>query len=82
MKDAIRYKVTVSAVVQRVDKAGKDWGVVGQEFKEGNPDKLVPVYGYTPEIEKTVLREIAVFDQTVDTLDMAALVMIVNGIKP
>lgn len=82
MKNAIRYKVTVSAVVERIERQGKDWAVIGQEFKEGHPDKPVSVHGYTPEIEKTVLKELQIFDQTVETLDMPALVMIVNGIKP
>lgn len=78
MKDAIRYKVVVSAVVEREQKVGKDWAIVGEEIKEG--DKPTKVYGYTPEITKTTRVDLQVFEQTVDTLDMAALVSVVNGL--
>lgn len=78
MKDAIRYTITVSAVVERVQTAGKEWTTVSHEVIEGS-EKTKPVMGYTPEIEKTVQREIKVYEQTVDSLDMAALVAVVNS---
>ena len=37
--------------------------------------------GFTPVTEKVVLKDLPLFEQTVETLDMASLVMIVNGIK-
>jgi len=80
MKDAIRYKVTVTALVERVEVSNSEWCVIGQEFKPENLDKPVSVYGYSPAIEKTVRKEVAIFEQSVDTLDMAALVKVVNGI--
>jgi hypothetical protein len=82
MKDAIRYKVTVIALVERVETVSPEWVVIGQEFKDGHPEKPVDVRGYTPEIKKTVRKEVAVFEQSVDALDMAALVKVVNGIAP
>ena len=78
---AIRYKVTVTGVVEFLDSGHKSWEVIGQEFKDGHPDKPVNVMGYTPVTEKVVLKDLPLFEQTVETLDMAALVMIVNGIK-
>ena len=72
MKDVIRYVVTVKAVIERVEKSGKEWRKISDE-----PD----VYGYTPEIEKTIQREITVYEQTVVNLDMAKLVQIVNGLE-
>ena len=72
MKDAIRYKVTVSAVVERVEMAGKEWARVSADPASH--------FAYTPEIEKVVRREVSIYEQSVDTLDMAALVLVVNGI--
>lgn len=80
MQGAIKYVVTVSAVVERVEKVGKEWTKIGQEMKDGY-DKPVDKMGYTPEIEKTVRREVEVFKQAVDALDMPALVGVVNGLN-
>lgn len=81
MKDAIQFKVTISAIVEREQTIGRDWVVLSEEIKPGEsiPTK---VFGYSPEITKTVRKEIQVFEQTVETLDMAALVSVVNGLKP
>lgn len=73
MKGAIRYKVTVSAVVERVEKVGKEWKPVTNETGA----KMA----YTPEIEQTVRREVEIYEQQVEALDMAALVLVVNGLK-
>lgn len=73
MEEILRYKVTVAAVVQRVEKAGKEW-----QRKTSEPNSEM---GYTPEIEKTVQREVQLFEQLVTTLDMAALVSVVNGLQ-
>lgn len=70
MKDAIRYVVTVTAVVERVEKAGREW-----QKTSAAPDAP---YDYTPETEKTVQREVDVYQQHVDTLDLAKLVAVVN----
>jgi hypothetical protein len=72
MKDAIRYVVTVKAVVERVEKAGKEW--------QKTTAAADAPYGYTPEIERTVQREVEVYEQRVDTLDLAKLVQVVNGL--
>lgn len=74
MKGAIRYKVTVSAVVERVEKTGREWKAVTNETGAQ--------MAYTPEIEQTVRREVEIYEQVVETIDMAALVMVVNGLAP
>lgn len=80
MKGAVRYVVTVTAVVERVERVGGDWTKVGEKAIDGS-DKLGAVFGHTPVVERTVHREIEAFKQTVDELDLSALVSVVNGIK-
>ncbi len=72
MKDAIRYVVVVKAVVRRVETAGKEWQRVTAE-----PNSPM---AYTPEIEKTVEREVQLLEQRVDTLDLRALVAVLNNL--
>lgn len=79
MKDAIRYIVTVEAVTQREESTGQEWAVVTQKTVPGS-DKPENVYGYTPEIIKTIRREVQVYEQSVESLDMPALVLVVNGL--
>jgi hypothetical protein len=91
MDGAKRFKVVVSAVVERERKVGKEWTVVGEEVvprdqyeKWGKTPDTAPlrnVMGYTPEIVKTVREEMQVFEQTVDKLDMAKLVAVINGLS-
>lgn len=72
MKDAIRYVVTVKAVVRRVETAGKEWARVTAE-------PTSPM-AYTPEIEKVVEREVQLLEQRVDSLDIRALVAVLNNL--
>ena len=71
-----RYKIVVTEI-------GLEKRVVESEWKEGagatdeNPHK----YGYTPEIEAHRSYERDVYQQTVDDLDLAKLVSVVNGIN-
>lgn len=51
---------------------GKDWCQV-----KGDPGAE---FGYTPEIEKTVSVTVERFNQTVDELDLIAVIKAVNGI--
>ena len=73
MKDAVRYKVQIVATVERTEKIGKRW----EPMTSANAKTE---YGYTPETETVVRREITVLEQTVDTLDVAAVIKAVNGI--
>jgi hypothetical protein len=73
MKDVIRYVVTVKAVIERVEKSGKTW--------ERTTAASDAPYEYTPEIEKTVQSVAQLYEQVVETLDMAKLVQVVNGLS-
>ena len=68
---------------------GKEWEKTGQEEKARKPQLFVDnpgepktyisdTYGYTPEIEKHVVNEREVLKQTVDTLDLAAVIKAIN----
>ena len=72
MKTVIGYKVTVTAVVESVQKAGKEWA-------RTTADPASPM-AYTPEIEKTVRQEVTMLEQRVDDLDMRALAAVVNNL--
>lgn len=73
MKDAIRYTITIEATVEREEVAGKEWKQLS-----GNSEEP---YGYTPEIRKTVVRNVEVFKQQVENIDMVAVLAAVNGIR-
>lgn len=51
---------------------------VPKSFVEKTPTKAI--YGYTPEREATVQTEIEVLKQTVDALDLAAVIKAVNNL--
>ena len=72
MKDAIRYVIKVIAVIERKELVGKEWARTTAEVNSK--------FEYTPEIEKVVQKQVDVYEQQVDKLDMAALVKVVNGI--
>ena len=72
MKDAIRYVIRVIAIVERKELVGQEWARTTAEADSK--------YDYTPEIEKTVQKQMDIYEQQVDKLDMAALVKLVNGI--
>lgn len=80
MKDAIQFKVTVTAIIEREQTVGKDWAVIAKEPKTPDDKIASEKYGYTPEITKVVRKDQQIFEQTVDALDMAALVGVVNGL--
>lgn len=84
MNGAIRYRVRVEAVVQRVKADHTEWAA-----KERTPVQVPGTttayrdeYGWTPRIEKQVEETVEIYDQAVDQLDIAALVAVVNGIVP
>ena len=72
MKDAIRYVIRVIAIVERKETIGQEWARTTAEADSK--------YDYTPVIEKIVQKQIDVYEQQVDKLDMAALIKVVNGI--
>jgi hypothetical protein len=80
MNGAKGYRITVTAIIERTETVGKEWTTVAHEPIGDGSGKTKPILNYTPEIEKVVTKEVQVFEQRVDELDMAALVLVVNGI--
>ena len=70
-----RYVISVKEIGQELKVIERQWEQ-GAEPTDGNPNG----WGYTPEIEATRSYAREVFQQTVDELDLAALVSVVNGI--
>ena len=68
----IRYVVTVKAIVERVETVGKVW-----DKTTASPDAP---YAYTPEIQKIVQREVQLLEQRFESLDMRALVAVLNNL--
>lgn len=73
MKDAIHYTVTVEATIEREEVGGKEW----------KPTTTAPGadYAYTPQIRQVVTRNIEVFKQAVDTLELKDVIAAVNGLR-
>ena len=73
MEGAIRYKITIEAVVQREEFAGKEW----------KPTTTAPGadYAYTPQIKQVVVRNIDVFTQQVETLDLQSVIAAINKMR-
>ena len=72
MKDAIRYTITIEATVEREETAGKEWKPMTNE-----PGAKMD---YTPQTTKVVVRDLEIFKQCVDELDIAKVIASVNGL--
>jgi hypothetical protein len=72
------FKVTIEETKIETKVTGNEWKVVAQKEEDGNQ---TPIYGYTPEIERRVEVERKVFEQTVEQLDIAAVIATINGLK-
>lgn len=72
MKHAIRYTITIEATVKREEVAGREWKPVSNEAGA----KME----YTPQITKVVERDIEVFKQKVDSLDLNSVIGAINGL--
>ena len=67
-----QYKITIEKIVTQTSLTTPSWQVVRQT------DSGKDEYGYPPAIETTVQKELKIFEQTVDTLDIGAVVAVVN----
>jgi len=74
MDNVIRYTVKITATVERVEKAGKRW-----ERMTAADDSD---YAYTPEYETTVQRNVDIYEQSMGSLDVLAVIMAANGATP
>jgi hypothetical protein len=66
------FKITIEQDVTTVRTVGNDWQIVEQSANGA------PKYGYTPAVEKEITRTVQVYEQTVETLDIAAVIAVVN----
>jgi len=84
------FKITITETREVVKKCGGNWKTVDTEevsrdgvfAQDGGPKtRIKDVYGYTPEIEKTVTEERDVLIQEVDTLDLNTVICAINGLN-
>ena len=69
----LSYTVTVTAEIEDEQMTRKQWLPGGPEQATANG------YGYTPQTEEVVRDTVQLFEQRVSSLDLAALVLAVNG---
>jgi hypothetical protein len=83
------YEITITERRDVKKLVGKDWAVVGtrevarnEGFYAGSDiepkTRVESVHGYTPEIEKTISESREVLKQTVDVLDLSAVIKAIN----
>ena len=68
-----RYKITIEEIGQEEKKIGCEW--------EMGAGEAPTEYGYTPEITATRDYSREVYQQTVNDLDLSAVVAVINGIQ-
>ena len=68
------YQIIIKKNATVVKTRGEDWLPISE--KDG-----VKEYGYTPKIEREVTEEREIYTQTVDDLDLAAVIIAVNKLK-
>lgn len=76
------YTITITKNEPVTVKAGREWKKTGEEpmypGDETAKGLKKEVYGYTPEYDKVVEQGSEIYKQTVDELDITALVQVVN----
>lgn len=78
MIKASRYKVAVSALIVEERTTSSEWGTIEVTGEGATRHQK---NGFLPEHTKRIEQERQIYEQTVDELDMAALVSVVNGIE-
>lgn len=68
------YTITVKTYRTATVQGGRKWAVVGKD------DQNHDVMGYTPDIQVDSREFVDVYEQTVDSLDLVAVIRAVNGI--
>ena len=85
------YEIIITKKTAEKSIEGHEWEVVGEEPIEKDGELLIAhhpdgeiilrrVYGYTPEIVKEREVERLILKQTVDDLDLAAVIKAINKI--
>lgn len=87
-----KYKVTIEEITEVTKPVKGSWTVIGEapitleelrgstqvDVVRDNPI-LRKVYGYTPDVEATIVESNVIFTQIFDELDVASLVCQCNG---
>lgn len=74
MSKVFGYKITIEQIGEERRTRGKVW-----ERGAGATSEDPDAYGYTPEIERVVEFDRKIFEQTVEELDVVAVIAAVNG---
>lgn len=72
------FKITIEETRTVFKTVGKEWGVVDQIEIAPGSDTLKNVMGYTPLTEKAVPETKEVYAQTVEELDLHAVIKAIN----
>lgn len=73
------FKITIIETRDVTRTVGKDWKIIGQKpALSVSAPAVIDEYGYTPEIEKTVKESREILTQTVDELDLPAVIKAIN----
>ena len=73
------FKIEITEIVDKEQRVGKDWEVIGEEYKEGD-ERPTKKYGYTPEITKMKTVERVVLMQHVDEMDLGEVIKAINDL--
>lgn len=73
------FKIEITEIRNQITIEGKEWTVIGEEYKEGD-ERPTKKYGYTPEIEKVTQQTRSVLIQCVDELNLAAVIKAINNL--
>ncbi len=85
------YTITITEKRTVNGICGKEWEKLGEKEVARREDfyvhdpaepktRIEAIMGYTPEIEKKVVQERKVLEQTVETLDLASVIKAINGL--
>jgi len=86
------FTITIIETKEVVEVAGKEWrklddvevvretGMYDVRSDDDPKTRIKEIMGYTPEIEKRVIKEVEILKQVVEDLDLAAVIKAVNKI--
>jgi len=86
------FTITIVEKREVIEVAGKDWkkiddveviretGMYDVRTDDDPKTRIKEIMGYTPEVEKRVIKEVEILKQVVEDLDLAAVIKAVNKI--
>ena len=73
------FEIIIKETKDVVEIVRKDWTKIGTEESEQIKGGTKEVYGYTPEIKKTVKRTVEVYKQIVEEVNLKKIIEAING---